>query len=77
MASLSDIGCKNWSCTSQGTITTSIIWCLPYFNLTYSAQLFQSLGEILSNYNGKWFSSHQFGLRSSGKLKFGLNTHMT
>ena len=40
-------------------------------------QLFQPLGEMLSYYNGNWFSSHHFGFRSSGKLKFGLNTHMT
>ena len=41
-----------------------------------SSQLFQPLGEMLSYYNENWFSSHHFGFRSSGKLKFGLNTHM-
>ena len=40
------------------------------------AQLFQPLCEMLSYYNGNWFSSHPFVFRSSGKLKFGLNTHM-
>ena len=41
------------------------------------SQLFQLLGELWSCYNGKWFSSHRFGFESSGKLEFGLNTHMT
>ena len=41
------------------------------------SQLFQSLGELWRFYDGKWFSSHRFGFKSSGKLKFGLNTHMT
>ena len=40
-------------------------------------QLFQLLGEIWSSYNGIWFLGHHFGYRSSGKLKFGLSTHMT
>ena len=30
-----------------------------------------------SFYNGKWFSSHQFGFKRSGKLKFGISTNMT
>ena len=48
----------------------------PYITIFYT-QLFQPLGELGSCYNGKWFSSHRFGFRSSGKLKFGLSNHMT
>ena len=47
-----------------------------YFCKLCASQLFQTLGEMLSYYNGIWFSSHHFGFRSSKKLKFGLNTHM-
>ena len=42
-----------------------------------SSQLFHLLGEMWSSYNWKWFLSHHFGLLSSGKLIFGLSTHMT
>ena len=28
------------------------------------SQLFQPLGEKLSYYNGKWFSSHRFGFKA-------------
>ena len=52
--------------SSQNKITRNLI-----------SQLFQPLGEILSYYNGKWFSTHHFWFRSSRNLKFWLNTCMT
>ena len=53
------------------------IYSFPRRFAKYSPKLFQPLGELLSYYNEKWFSIHHFGFGNSGKLKFGLNTHMT
>ena len=40
-------------------------------------QQFQPLGEMWSYYIGKWFLSHYFVFRCSGKQKLGQNARMT
>ena len=65
--------CKNPGVTrsNKSMKDSTVLYCVLF------SQPFQALGEMWSYYNGKWFLSHHFGFRSSGKLKFGLNTHMT
>ena len=55
----------------------SNVYDFSEFKVVSNSQLFQPLGEKLSYYNGKWFSSHHFGFKCSRKLKFWLNTDMT
>ena len=54
------------SCRSQGDLYSFKEELCSQF----VPQLFQPLGEKLSYYNEKWFSSHHFGFKSSRKLKF-------
>ena len=54
-----------------------IVGLPPFLDVGCWSQLFQPLGERLSQYNGKRFSSHHFGFKSSRNLKFSLNTRMT
>ena len=61
----------------QWYLASVIAWWRSKLDQNCSSQLFQPLGEMWSCYHGKWFSSHRFGFGSSGKLKFGLNSHMT
>ena len=49
------------------TKVPGIISCA--FLISYGSQLFQPLGEFLSCYNGKWFSSHRFFVRKLWKAK--------
>ena len=52
---------------------------IPVLELSglFSAEPFQLLGEMISYYNEKGFSSHHFEFRSYRKLEFCMTSRMT